>query len=373
MAISLPVRIYLLALLIPLAFQARLPAGPIPANDNQSQPFLSVYRWDVSGLKNGEHDAYATWLNRTSVWPQSHQPKETWDHVEGQSWQLRPWSDWVKAHPGSRFTLSVSILPGAWDGSGPKTGTNAGIPVSLEKGAEGAYNEHFKKLAGNLVKYGLGDSILRPGWEFNGGWMPWRVTSAEKAEAFAGYWRQIVQTMRSVPGAEKLHFCWNPNIGQQSYPPDKAWPGDEFVDTIGLDYYDDGYIPDTYPWPEDASADEIASRRKKVWDHHLDSKYGLRWWSKFAAEHKKPLAIPEWGANKKSDGHGGLDNVYYIEQMHSFLTDPANNVLFHCYFDIQAGDGHHQLSPGTKDTPTEFPKAAARFKQFFGLPSAKSE
>ena len=339
----------------------------IPVNDNKTAPYLSVYRWDVSGLKNGEHDAYAKWLNRTSVWPQSHQPKDTWDNVRGADWQLEPWAEWMKKHPEARFTLSVSLLAGPWDNSGPKNGIDAGVPVSLAEGAKGKYNEHFKKLAENLVACGLGDSILRPGWEFNGGWMPWRVDNAEKATAFAAYWRQIVKTMRSVPGAEKLHFCWNPNIGHQAYPADKSWPGDEYVDSIGLDYYDDGYIKDSYPWPEGASEEEVQRRREKVWDHYLNSPYGLLWWKKFAKEHNKPLAIPEWGVNQKKDKHGGLDNVYYIEQMHAFITDPDNNVLFHCYFDVEAGDGWHQLSPGMNNYQTKFPKAAARFKELFGL------
>ena len=342
----------------------------IPVNDNQRAPFLSAYRWDVGGLAKGEHDAFAAWLNRTSVWPESHQPKETWDNIEGAKWQLKPWSEWMRAHPGNRFILSVSLLAGPWNGSGPKTGIAAGVPVSLEEGAKGAYNEHYRKLAENLVRYGLGDAILRPGWEFNGGWMPWRVDNQKKAEAFVGYWRQIVTTMRAVPGAEKLHFNFNPNIGYLAYPADKSWPGDEYADSIGLDYYDDGYLPNTYPWPADATDDEIATRRKKVWDYYLNSSYGLLWWKKFAAAHVKPLSFPEWGVNQKPDGHGGMDSVYYVEQMHAFITDPANNVLFHCYFDVNAGDGHHQLSPGVGNKETQFPKAAARFKELFGLPKA---
>ena len=349
-----------------------LGAATVPKDDNQTPPFLCVFRWDVSGLKRGEHDAFGAWLNRRCVWPQSHQPKDTWDQVRGQDWQLKPWAKWVHEHPGSKLTLSVSILPGEWNGSGPKTGIDAGVPVSLEEGAKGKYNTHFAILATNLVKHGLADSILRPGWEFNGGWMPWRVTSPAKAAAFASYWRQIVTTMRAVPGAEKLHFCWNPNIGLLSCRTDQAWPGDEFVDSIGLDYYDDGYLPNTYPWPKDATSAEIEARRKKVWEHYLNSDYGLLWWKKFAATHKKPLAFPEWGVNKKPDDHGGLDNAGFVDKMHAFIANPENNVLFHCYFDVEAGDGGHQLSPGINNHQTQFPKAAARFKELFGLPPAST-
>ena len=51
----------------------------------------------------------------------------------------------------------------------------------------------------------------------------------------------------------------------------------------------------------------------------------------------------------------------------AFINDPANNVYFHCYFDVQAGDGAHQLSPGKNgDETTIFPLASAKFKTLFG-------
>jgi hypothetical protein len=55
--------------------------------------------------------------------------------------------------------------------------------------------------------------------------------------------------------------------------------------------------------------------------------------------------------------------------MHAFITNPDNNVLFHSYFDVEAGDGKHQLSPGLHNHQTLFPKASVRFKELFGLPA----
>ena len=51
----------------------------------------------------------------------------------------------------------------------------------------------------------------------------------------------------------------------------------------------------------------------------------------FAAAHGKPMAFPEWGLLVRSDGHGGGDNPYFIQKMHDFFMDPANNVVFHAY------------------------------------------
>lgn len=334
--------------------------------ETDAGPHLGVYRWSI-GETGGPigNAAFATWLGRSAVWGEDFMPIEGWENqMEGGGWQLGPWSDWKHAKPGRRFILSVPLLPGPWDRSGVK-GTNT--PVSLEAGAHGDYNVHFQKLAQNLVSRGLGDSILRLGWELNGGWYTWRAK--DSPEAFAGYWRQIVTTMRAVPGAEKLTFDFNPAMGYQQFPADLAWPGDAYVDYVGLDVYDNSWASDTYPLPSDATAAEKEARQKKVWqDVVLHGDHGLAFWSDFAAKHHKPFSIPEWGVSNREDKHGGLDNPYFVEQMHKFITDPANNVYFDVYFDVQAGDGHHQLSPGVKENEvTEFPLSAARFRTLFGI------
>jgi hypothetical protein len=292
-------------------------------------------------------------------------PIDRWDASEGGEWQLGEWSAWKKALPARRLILSVPLLPGPWDLSGPKAGPHANEPVSLQVGARGDYDAHYRTLAQNLVRYGLSDTILRLGWEFNGGWYAWR--GGVNPEAFAGYWREIVKTMRAVPGAEKLRFCWNPAVGYQQFPAEKAWPGDAWVDVVGLDVYDDSWLPDTYPFPAGTSPDEIQMRRSRVWDKvMLHGDHGLQFWRDFAAMHGKPFAIPEWGVDQRADGHGGLDDPAFIARMHDFIVDPANRVAFYCYFDVQASDGGHQLSPGKSgDEPTSFPNSAARFRALF--------
>jgi hypothetical protein len=334
------------------------------ANAANSEPPIAVYRWPI---KHENVDAFADWLGRPVVWGEDFAGNESWNNVADPVWWFENWSPWVKAKAGRRLLFGVPIVPGPTDGSGPPSGDiDVKKSVSLEAGARGEYNHHYKTLAESLVAHGLGNTILRLGWEFNGGWYTW--TAKDKPEAFAEYWRQIVKTMRAVPGAENLKFCWNPSLGYQALPAEKAWPGDEFVDFIGIDIYDESWNQDTYPWPADATPADIEARHKKVWnDVMLQGDHGLLFWKKFAAEHRKPLAFPEWGVNNRDDKHGGLDDAYFVEQMHAFIADPANNVAFHCYFDVQAPDGHHQLSPGKDGSEkTEFPEAAANFRALFG-------
>ncbi len=354
-----------LAALCTLSFSLPSPAATEPSA--AAEPALGTYHWP-NGSKGV--DAFAAWLGRPAVWGLDFVGGESWDNVGWPTWWLEHWSTWAHAKPGRRLVLSIPILAGPAEGTGPTQGSKGvGASVSLEEGAKGAYNEYFKDLAENLVRYHLDDAIIRPAWEFNGGWYAWRAKG--KTEAFAKYWRQIVTTMRGVAGAKGLKFCWNPTLGDQDFPADQAWPGDDLVDYVGVDVYDETWNADTYPWPADASAAEIERRQEKVWSEWIMySPRGLKFWSEFAAKHGKPLAFPEWGLVASSNGHGGLDDPYFVQQMHAFINDPANHVAFHCYFDINSDDHRHQVSPGIPDSGkkegTEFPKAAAKFKALFG-------
>jgi hypothetical protein len=356
------------------------PTNLLPINDNTAPPFFGVYRWGQGGCVDGKYDAYGPWLHRNVMWAEDFMPTEGWDKLEGQQWQLGTWGPWVKKQAGRRYILSLPILVGSWDGKGPNQGPAAHVPVSLDEGAKGTYNEYYKHLAENLLKYGLDDTIIRVGWEFNGGWYIWRAQDAKKAAAYAQYFKQIVTAMRSVPGTEKLKFVWNPAMEPWwPYDPEIAWPGDDVVDYVGVDVYDQSWQADTYPIPADASDDETLKRQKNTWENVTDNKdkMGLPYWVDFAKKHNKPLVIPEWGACIRSDKHGGNDNAYFIEQMYNFIQNPDNNVYFASYFDVSAGDGDHRFvpEPNKKDpanpSPTKLPKAAAKYIELFTLPDGK--
>jgi hypothetical protein len=320
---------------------------------------------------SAEVDGVALWLGHPAFWGVDFIGGESWDNVEWPTWWLEHWSAWEHAQPGRRLILGLPILAGPPDRSGPVAGRmDLRIPVTLEKGAAGAYNHHFRQLAENLVKHRMADVILRPGWEFNGGWYAWSAKG--KAEAFAGYWRQIVRTMREVPGAEGLRFVWNPTLGEQDFPAEQAWPGDAYVDFVGLDVYDETWMQGGYPWPEGADATTIVARQRHVWETWtFGSARGLRFWRDFAQAHGKPLSIPEWGVKRQNAAgqaqHGGLDDPYFVEQMHRFISDPANHVAFHGYFDFDCPppDGQHRLSPGPKGEPTTFPLSSEAFRRLF--------
>ncbi len=215
--------------------------------------------------------------------------------------------------------------------------------VSLATGATGAYNGYFRMLAENLVAAGMASSVLRLGWEFNEGSNPWYA--AGQSENFVNYWRQIVETMRAVPGSHFM-FEWNPNRGDQG-PGDQAmgnfdnyYPGSDYVDIVGLDVYDVGW--NSYP----GAAQEFSDIETQPW--------GLDWIASFGAAHGKPLAIPEmglgWGPSAPGSGpiagNGavcGGDNPTFITDMFEWIR--GHNVANAVFWDYGTSSIEERQNP----------------------------
>jgi hypothetical protein len=292
--------------------------GAAPASAATSPLGVYVGAADPAGVRK-----FNQWLGRPVTYAMDFFSGESWESIESPGWWLDAWKD-----TPYKMVYSVPILP-----------DNAG---TLQQGATGAYNDHFRKLAQLLVAKGEGDAILRLGWEFNGNWFRWAASS--DPQAFVGYWREIVTTMRSVPGAN-FEFDWCPNGGPTNMPADKAYPGDAYVDFIGMDSYDAGWAEG---WQDPA----------KRWTSNLTQPFGLQWQRDFAAAHNKPMSYGEWGLWVRDDGHGGGDAPSYIQKMHDWISH--NDVAFAIYFDHEGGDGAHILENN------QFPKSAEKFIELFG-------
>jgi len=216
--------------------------------------------------------------------------KQAMDFFDGTSWATIETSPantvptWSAA--GYQMTWSIPMLP--------DTG------ASLRKGATGEYDKYFASVGAYLVAHGQADSIIRLGWEFNGFWFTW--SSVACPPCFVRYWRDIVRTMRAVPG-EHFRFEWTPVAGIETSPPEDAYPGNAWVDIVGIDVYDEVYHV----------KDDLAR-----WNDLLTEPSGLNWAEAFASAHHKPLAFPEWGLGFPPAGGG--DNAYFITQMARFIA-----------------------------------------------------
>src|SRR5688572_1748427 len=324
----------------------------------QAGPQLGLYRWDApSGPSNA--NAFGQWLGMPVAVGSAYTPKDKWENIQGAFWQLSSWSQWVKAKQGRDLSFAVAMFP-----------RDAG---SLASCAAGQYDVYWRNLASNLTYYGLNSAYLRLGWEMDGSWQPWGAPAGSGKEAsFAGCFRRIVQVMRQAQPANQWKFVFNPTV--DTWPTsaylETIWPGDAYVDVVGVDIYDQSWVRDTYPYPSTCDAACRLARQQKSWAYQAARLNTLR---SFALAHGKPMAFPEWGVIIRSDGHGGGDNPYFIQKMHEFIVDPDNYVAFHSYFNTSAwastGNDNRLTDPVAYDNPTgptRLPNAAARFKQLFG-------
>ncbi len=246
----------------------------------------------------------------------------------GNSWLLGPWQN-----SGYQMILGVPIIPSS---NGTAVGT-------LATGATGAYDSYYTTLAQTLISYGDANAELRLGWEFNGNWYAWAVNNDTDAANFAAYWRQIVTTMRAVPGAN-FQYVWNVSDDAGSFTLADAYPGSAYVSSIGVDAYDEHWG---------------AATPQATWSNLLTANAGLDWAASFGAANGVPVSLPEWGlATGTSGGSVGMgDDPYYINQMAAWIA--SNNVAFDSYFSFDASDGNHSLSSSL------FPNAFAAFEADF--------
>lgn len=225
-----------------------------------------------------------------------------------------------------------------------------GRDTTLAQGAQGAYDEQFRKLAELFVNRGYADAYVRIGWEFNGGWYPW--AAKKDPSNWVAYWKRIVDVMRSVPG-QSFRFVWCPAQGWQQIKADTLYPGDSYVDVIAMDVYNQ-------TWSAGVTTPE------QRWNELMTMQYGLKWLRDFAGAHNKPMAFPEWGTGTRPDGHGGGDDPYFIQQMAKWIGQ--NNVAFHAYWDFAAKDYNAKLSDGSKQQA-----AAAFLAAFKSVPQAPGD
>ncbi|MGH3245557.1 MAG: glycosyl hydrolase, partial [Trebonia sp.] len=213
--------------------------------------------------------------------------------------------------------------------------------------AAGSYDQHATALAENLVSYGAGNIVIRLGVEANGAWEADYVGStAAEMSNWAKCYDNEVTAMRAVTGAHFL-FVWNPNVCTTDLPLDKWYPGNSYVDIMGIDAYDldcSTNKPVELEGWDAYSTDSAANSRN---DPNFPSLADME---AFAVTHGKPLSFPEWGIDT-----GTSDDARYITDMAQVFNNSA--FAFESYFDTNT-DGIAPLG-------STIPSATAAYSQAF--------
>lgn len=291
----------------------------------------------LSGASASDINGFESWLGHDvgvySVWT----GRETWQTLDNIGW-LPTTSQYA-----GRLSIGLAMLP------------DDDSSATLSNCAAGDYDSDYAKMGQTLTSIGRGDSFLRLGWEMNGDWYRWSIANASPS-VWKSCWDHEVDALRSTdPQAE---IVWNPN-NQTSYDMlGKAmsyYPGDNYVDIVGVDYYDQ-WAPMNTQQAWDAKYNVTESDGMPE---------GIGAFLKFANQHGKPLAVPEWGVSNGAGG--GDDDPFYIEKMHDFFAANAGDLAYEAYFDEWS-----QCSLSGLLGATAFPKSASEYRQLWDTDSTSS-
>jgi hypothetical protein len=310
----------------------------------------------------GAVPTYQSWVAFTGEEPQVIGDSidwSTWDSIKYDSpnFLINQWG-W---YPDKTvFVFALAMFPSSVYGSGQG---------DFDAGIAGDFDHVYEQVAQTLINNGFGGSTIRLAWEFNGFWMPWHADTPEKQAKFRAYWQRIHNVMMAQGGAGFL-WDWNANVSDQTVDATGFYPGDVYVDSIGIDLYDvHGY----YYWDKESLTPlQLMRAREIVARLRLTGFQGAQFFRDFARQHNKPFTMSEWGVWDTSlpDGIvGGNDNPHFIRSMYEWIK--ANDVDQASYFELHYLDGaSHSLLDGSH------PKASAIFHQLFyqdGFPTGSAQ
>ncbi|MEK0083668.1 glycoside hydrolase family 26 protein [Benzoatithermus flavus] len=288
----------------------------------------------ASGASSGSSDLESWRGRRLDVRTGFLAIRQGWAELTQVSW-LR---DWVAA--GGYPVVAVGLLPESARGQ-------------LAQCANGAFDAHIREIGRDLVAVGAGNAILRLGWEANRmGGFPWSITG--DPGPYKGCFRRWVQVLRTVPG-QLFTFDWNMGSrGSLPYHVDQAYPGAEYVDVIGVQYYD--RCP-----PALTQADW--DKRYNSYNTTTGSPYGLGKWLAYARSKGKRLSVPEWGIGGPTDAcaRPGVDNPLFVENMFRFFRVNAASIAYEAYFNGALPTGSHVIAP-----PDDNPLSWAKYNALWG-------
>ncbi|MGW7271256.1 glycoside hydrolase family 26 protein [Streptomyces sp. NPDC054864] len=259
-------------------------------------------------------------------------PGDRWSNIEGAPNFLESWAQWRRAKDDRLFVLNVPMMERNEDHVGDWE-----VRSLLRRAAAGAFDQHFRVLAERLVKLNVPDTVVVLGWEMNGTTYTHRC--GPDPESWKKYWKRIVTTMRSVPG-QKFKFDFTPNRGRDAIPWTQCYPGDDVVDIVGMDSYDQ-------PMGTDFA-------------EQVSEPYGLKQHVEFAKAHGKEISYPEWGLFRNGDNEEYMRKMLaWMDEhkpLYNTVTDYCPHGVWQCDDNPKSSKAYRALLFGRKDTaPTPEP------------------
>lgn len=289
------------------------PVGNLPSHPVALGAFLGADAGAIDRIAG-----FSSWLGSPVTVARQYLPGNSWEDLKGADWAIDPWTAWRAARPERMLVLNVPMVAPNFPAA-----SRAESARLLREGASGQHDDVFRTLAQRLVARKAADTVIVLGWEMNGGTYTGRCVP--DPTAWKQYWRRIVTAMRSVPG-QRFRFDWAPVRGTQSISWVECYPGDDVVDIIGMDSYDQ------HPGRE--------------FTDFVTQPDGLGQHADFAKAHGKPISFPEWGLYSYGDdpaymcamrGWISTHNVAY-----QTITDYCPHGVFRCTTNPRSSNAYRQ-------------------------------
>jgi beta-mannanase len=132
----------------------------------------------------------------------------------------------------------------------PWAGNKTDPAWTLASIINGAHDAYIDSWTSAVAAWGL-PIYVRPMYEMNGNWTAWSESANGNSPGqFVTAWRHIVDRARSH-GATNIRWVWSPNIDDGNpnlIDMPELYPGDSYVDWLGLDGYNWGSLPSGNGW-----------------------------------------------------------------------------------------------------------------------------
>jgi beta-mannanase len=164
-----------------------------------------------------------------------------WGLTDGYQYFQPGWMDIVRSHG------SIPLV--TWDPWIPPQGPNQpNEPVyALQNIINGNFDSYITKWARDSKAWGH-PYFLRFAHEMNGNWNPWsEMVNGNKPGQFVLAWRHV-HDIFVAQGVTNVSWVWCPNIDYSgSEPLKELYPGDAYVDWVGMDGYNWGTV-ENHTW-----------------------------------------------------------------------------------------------------------------------------
>jgi glycosyl hydrolase family 26 len=235
------------------------------------------------------------------------------------------WFDsWASGQPfpvdAAKAMWRSGVMPHyTWEPWNTALGPNDPGQIKLSDVVDGTWDAYITARAVEFASVRL-PILVRWGHEFNGNWYPWGIANNNADPTLYVRAYRHVHDLVVAAGARNVQWVWAFNNGSspdEAYnDPALAYPGDDYVDWVGVDGYNWGFGPS---W--DPTGDHWAS---------FDQTFSAAYAKARAVAPKRPVMLAEFASSED-----GGNKAQWLADMNAQLRSGAYpDLKLFTYFDV---------------------------------------